>query len=141
MPLHYAAARGSLEIVRLLLEHDAEAYSRGEDGQTPMHFVFFHARPKGDYPQIGTLLLEHGANPNARDNKRRTPLHLLSLRQYEIFSSEQPIQSWRLEVARILLVHGADVDAEDGEGRTPMQVAVENGQAELVHLLSEYCFK
>ena len=44
-------------------------------------------------------------------------------------------------LARILLVHGADVDAEDEEGTTPMQVALANGQAELVQLLSEYFSK
>lgn len=97
-----------------------------------MHGAFLYGNSKGDYTQIVRLLLKHGANPDARDNERRTPLHLVS-------SSQRLVSSSRLEIARVLLSHGADINAEDDKGGTPLQVALANGQAEMVQLLSEYC--
>ena len=137
-PLYQAAVEGYSEIVRVLLDHNADVNSQDEDGWTPLHRIFLGSRVEGDYSQVVRLLLEHGANPNARDNQRRTPLHLASSSEWEMFSSEYLVPSWRLEVTRILLTHGADVKAKDEEGRTPMQVALAKGQSELVQLLSEY---
>jgi len=121
---------GHLEIVRVLLEHNADVNSRDKDGLTPLHKAVFSDNSKGDC--IVRLLLEHGANPNARDNKCRTPMHLVSQRL---------VSSLWLEVARILLAHGTDVDAESEEGMTPFQVASASGQAEIAQLLLEYCSK
>jgi len=119
---------GHLEIVQVLLEHNADANSQDEQDLTPMHKASLYGNAKGDYPQIVRLLLENGANPNALDNKRRTPLHLVS--------SLGLVLSLRLEAARILLAHGADVDAEDEDGRSPSQVALAYGEDELAQLVS-----
>ncbi|KAH9012827.1 ankyrin repeat-containing domain protein [Lactarius deliciosus] len=35
-PLHYAAYYGHLEVVRLLLEHNAEVNSQDDNGYTPL---------------------------------------------------------------------------------------------------------
>jgi len=131
-PLIHAVARGHLEIVRVLLEHNVDVNAQAmDDGSTPMHEAF-DSDSRVDTPQIVRLLLGHGANPNARDNWHRTPLHLAS-------SPLRLTSSLRLEIACILLEHGADADAKDNEGRTPLQAALEEGQAELVQLLSGYC--
>jgi len=148
-PLIHAVARGHLEIVRVLLEHNADVNSQSNiDGSTPMHVAFIDSAPGGDGPQIVRLLLGHGANPNTRDNKHQTPLHLASsprrLTSSTMHLASSPLHltsSLQLELARILLAHGADVDAKDEKGRTPLQAALEEGQTELVQLLSGYCFK
>ena len=132
-PLSRAVVGGRrVEIIQVLLEHHADPNSQDKDGLTPMHGAFLYGNSKGDYTQIVRLLLKHGANPDARDNERRTPLHLVS-------SSQRLVSSSRLEIARVLLSHGADINAEDDKGGTPLQVALANGQAEMVQLLSEYC--
>jgi ankyrin repeat protein len=41
----------------------------------------------------------------------------------------------RLEMAEWLLERGADTTATDYEGKTPLQVAEENGHAEVAELL------
>jgi ankyrin repeat protein len=133
-PLVHAVAGGSLEIVRLLLKHNADVNSQDKDGLTAMHWIFTFLRDssKGEFPQIVRLLLKHGANPNVRNNNRRTPLHLVS---------SWSLVSLRLEVARMLLAHGADVGAVDEEGQTPLQDALASGQTEMAQLFSEYCSK
>jgi ankyrin repeat protein len=132
-PLRYAAVLGNLEMVRTLLAHGADVNFQDDDGWTPLYGAFWYAHAKGNCPRLVRLLLEHGADPNARDNKRRMSLHLISSSRLEL--------SLKLEVARILLSHGADVDAEEEEGMTPAQVASARGEAELVQLFSENCFK
>ena len=125
--LHSASDAGHVEVVRSLLKCGVDVDARGRWGQSPLQF----ASVKGHF-NVVQCLVHHGANPNARDSGRRTPLHLVVLSQWLVSSSS------RLEIARVLLAHGADVDAKDEEGRTPTQIALANGQSELVQLLSKY---
>ena len=53
-PLHYAAWRGHLDVVKLLLERGADPNAQGVEGETPLD----HAMSKG-HPDIVKLLLEH----------------------------------------------------------------------------------
>jgi hypothetical protein len=63
-PLTLAAHRGRVDIVRVLLERNADFKSQDRRGRTPLH-------DGSNYPfdhfQVAQLLLEHGANPNAGD--------------------------------------------------------------------------
>ncbi len=62
-PIKNAAARGHLEVVRLLLERGADPNLR-EEGIAPDGHALYSAAANGHY-DIVELLLAHGAHPNA----------------------------------------------------------------------------
>ncbi|MCW5556735.1 MAG: ankyrin repeat domain-containing protein [Verrucomicrobiae bacterium] len=61
-PIKNAAARGHLEVVRLLLERGADP-NLPEEGIAPRGHALYSAAANGHY-EIAKLLLEHGAHPN-----------------------------------------------------------------------------
>ncbi len=62
-PIKNAAARGHLEIVKLLLERGADP-NLPEEGIAPSGHALYSAAANGHF-EIVKLLLEHGAHPNA----------------------------------------------------------------------------
>lgn len=66
--LHFAADRGRLEVLALLLARGADVNARDSDGQTPLHYAAV-CRQKEAY----AALLEAGADPTIADNDGQTP--------------------------------------------------------------------
>src|SRR6266542_2860082 len=107
------------EIVKLLLEKNADVNVTDDLGNTPLMFA---ASRNGD--ELVSLLLERKASVNMKNKKQETALHLAA-------------QDGYARVMELLLANGADVRARDANGLTALLLASQafNPQAEVVQLL------
>lgn len=67
-PLHWAALRGQIDVVKFLIEKKAHINSKDLIGRTPL----FHAARMNNLP-ITKILLAGRANPIIRTNAGKTP--------------------------------------------------------------------
>ena len=119
-PLNLASRNGHVEVVRLLVEHGADATTQDELGWTPLHW----ASAAGSV-EVTRILIENGADVTAQDEDGLTPLHRAS-------------KSGCVDLARLLVEHGADASARTKDGSTPLHNAAESGNAEVAHFLVEH---
>ncbi|KAJ3099080.1 hypothetical protein HDU96_010833 [Phlyctochytrium bullatum] len=75
-PLHAAADRGLVKIVKLLLAEGAQVNFPNSTGKTALH-VALEDGQKYKQVRVPMLLLETGADPTLRCHADRTPLHAL----------------------------------------------------------------
>ncbi|KAG1693295.1 hypothetical protein DVH05_023759 [Phytophthora capsici] len=68
-PVHHAAARGHLEVLKLLLDFGWGVDVRNDALETPLHLTCFNG-----HTHVAELLLDRGANINARTKDQETPL-------------------------------------------------------------------
>ena len=68
-PLHLAARRGFVGVVRLLLAHGAEVDARGAWDLTPLMYTSVF-----DQPAVASVLLRHGADAALVDKKGKTAM-------------------------------------------------------------------
>jgi ankyrin repeat protein len=150
-PLHWAAARKDVEVVRILLDAGTEVH-----GSSDLHeldvigWAAVYREPGDDPSEVVSLLVEHGArhhifsaislgdrdlvrklveqNPQALDRRmsrfedRQTALHFAMSRK-------------RYDMIDLLVELGADLEAEDGNGHTALAVAVMRGDQEAIRRL------
>ncbi|XP_076036836.1 acyl-CoA-binding domain-containing protein anorexia [Oratosquilla oratoria] len=69
-PLHWAADRGSIEMVTALLDRSIDINCQDESGQTALHYASSCGHDK-----IVAKLLERGADPQIADNEGQLPVH------------------------------------------------------------------
>ena len=120
-PLSWAAWRGNVDVVRLLLDHGADKETQdSEYGQSSLSW----AAERGNVDVV-RLLLDRGADKETRDSEwGRSPLSWAARRG-------------NVDVVRLLLDRGADIETCDNTGRTPLSWAETTGTAsELRGLLS-----
>ena len=124
--LSLASSRGSVEMVKLLLEHRAiENPAPGPDAQEDP----FLSAVLGEHWEILQLLLAEGAlqlHVQISKNGGRTPLQAAA-------------EGGHKEAVRMLLDKGADVNAAPAaiNGITALQAAIQHGDASLVGILLE----
>jgi ankyrin repeat protein len=150
-PLHEAALQARELIVRVLLEHGADASTQDNTGETPLHRVAhvglvaimllllengaevsvknpsgltaLHAAAFGGHEALVFMLLEHGAEVTSKtDTQKLTPLHLAALEGHET-------------VARVLLHKGADLQSKTNDGRSAEDIATQCSHPQVAAML------
>ena len=105
-PIHFAAHRGYLDIVRLLLDAGAEVNAQeGNYSQsTPLHWA-----ATGGHLEVVKLLVERGAKLDVRDNwNNLTPLGWATMIYYD--HEDCPLGNDRQEIREYLISKGAQLD-------------------------------
>lgn len=118
-PLNIALSQGHLEIVKVLLNNNADVQTMTKVGWTPLHL----ASRKGDL-EIVKILIDKGAEINSTDRRGWTPLDLASSRGH-------------VNVVKLLLEEGAYVEPINDQGWVSLIAASEEGHLEVVQLLLE----
>jgi ankyrin repeat protein len=148
MPLHFAAEREDLAVIRLLIEHGADPIGDGTVHELTVlgwatcfgtgrrdvvdyllahgaRHDIFSAVAVGDTDVLRVLALQSRAEIDRRmddTNHRRSPLHLAVVKQ-------QPA------ALAVLLELGADTEAEDNAGLTPLDQAALSGAQAMTAML------
>ena len=76
-PLHLAVEKGSLDVLRFLLDSNCDPKALMNDGSTALHCVAEKRYPKDYHIDIMNVLLEHGVDPCRPRCDGATPLHLM----------------------------------------------------------------
>lgn len=103
--LYWAAFRGYVEILCLLVRRGANINCRNNLGWSPLH-----AASRWGLTTCISLLLDAGAEIDCRTVDGKTPLHVAA-------------SSGREKSVETLLIEGAQINAVDNIGRTPMDLA------------------
>jgi ankyrin repeat protein len=118
-PVNLAAAKGSLAMVRILVDAGANLEASGDPAKArPLHVAAMHG-----HSEIARFLISRGANPDSRDDWGRTPLMVAAT-------------VGDVEVVDTLLGGGADPTIKDNVYRdTAIHYAAIAGQQDVVALL------
>ncbi|KAJ7445585.1 ankyrin repeat-containing domain protein [Mycena latifolia] len=119
-PLSITLAKGHTDIVRILLENNADPNVPLERCGSALQF----ASTRGDTGAV-QLLLKKGANINAEGGEFGSAL-------------QAACQKGHAEIVRLLLEEGADMNAKGGAAGCAWQAACRNGHVEVVRLLLEH---
>ena len=115
-PLMYAAAVGSVDALKLLIEAGADVNAKNAFDATALMWA------AGDIGKV-RLLLSKGADVKARSKLGRTPLLLAAF------------HDGASEIVRLMIDKGADVMARDKDGASVLEAAAWVNDAESVRLL------
>ena len=143
-PLHFAASKGSAEIVTLLLTNKAKADEPDAEGMTALHRA-----ARGGHGAAIEVLIANGAAVNTKNKAGLTPLELADADAAEVLRKHgaqsavklgalsDDAANGNLEAVKQHLKAGSDVNGKDNLGRTPLYRAAYNGHKEIVVLLLE----
>jgi ankyrin repeat protein len=118
--LHFAVQCGSLECVKLLIEHRAVVDAKTHKRETPLHFA-----AQNNCYEIVNLLIENKADINARTDKYETALHITA-------------KNNSFEALKLLIENNADIEATTEKRKTSLHIAAQNNCFEVVKLLIKY---
>ena len=112
--LWIAASKGHFDVVRLLIEQNAEVDGKTSDNSTPLRAAAFDG-----HLDIVRCLVENGADVNACTNCSSTPLMITCYNGH-------------LDVALYLIKHGANINLQDNDGHSCLHYASERGHVEVI---------
>ena len=119
-PIFIASALGHVEVVKLLLAHDANPNLPAEDKRTPLMVA-----SSSNHPEVVNLLLSRGADIEAKDTDGDTCLRYANDRNNP-------------EVIKILLEAKADPNIPGENDWTCLLIACADNYPDIAHLLLEY---
>jgi len=149
-PLHVAARKGSLVVIKLLLQHGADIEAKDRRGNTPLASALLARNTlvadylvkqgakldanalldltvrqgKADRDVID-FLVKQGADLDASNDQGNPPLHQAIIGGYRV-------------VAKYLIKKGADINARNRDGKTPLQLARELQRQDIERMLRQY---
>jgi ankyrin repeat protein len=118
-PLHLAASRGFIEIIRLLLKHKADPNAKGESGKTAVHM-------SSRFPKALKVILEAYPEISTQDDNGDTPLHLA-------VSSSTLDERPKGSAIEQLILADADVNALNAAQITPFHMLLEQSKSKGQH--------
>jgi len=118
-PLHWAASAGSIDLVRFLIDQQAEVDKSDSLGWTPLHIAV-----SAGHENVVQELIGAGADVNKKNDKGLTPLHYAASKS-------------RIDIGRLLVSRGADINARDGANQLPLHRAATTGSVGFIRLLIE----
>jgi ankyrin repeat protein len=119
-PLHIAADRGSLAVIKYMVRHGAEINVLDDYGSTPLTISIFN-----DSFPAATFLVENGADPNFISTNH----HAQAIPLFTAMKRKSPA------MVKLLLEHGADFKIEGSDDLTPLQFAACSGNLEILKLI------
>ena len=111
--LWIAAAKSHFDVVRLLIEQNAEVDGKTLTNSTPLRAAAFDG-----HLDIVRCLVENGADVNARNNFNNTPLMITCYKGHP-------------NVASYLVKHGANINLQDNKGDLCLHYASKGGHVQL----------
>ncbi|MFC1724792.1 ankyrin repeat domain-containing protein [candidate division KSB1 bacterium] len=116
-PIFYAALGGHLDIIKFLIEKNAEADIKNKDAETPLHYAAY-----GGNNNVVLFFVQKGLDINAQTIYGYSPLH------YAVLSGKK-------DAVKTVIVNGADINLKNGSGNTPLDLAIENKINDIVSFL------
>ena len=111
-PLHKVGRYGSADIVRALVNIDADVNARDSNDQIPLHTIAKHGNP-----EVARALIQAGANIEARDKNGLTPLHIAAQPDD---TEDSTFPNYSNEILLVLIEAGANIEAQDNNSQTPL---------------------
>ncbi|WP_373692241.1 ankyrin repeat domain-containing protein [Endozoicomonas sp. SESOKO1] len=137
LPLHFAAERGFLRTIGILLDKGADIhigirprFDLIAGNKTPLHFAVAH----GQHDAI-RLLLDRGANINAQSTWLRKVFRLeMAVNRFATTATTATTKSKGADKPTVRY-GGVKEGCSKEYGKTPLHIAIESGQAQTVDLL------
>jgi ankyrin repeat protein len=140
-PLFWAAKKGHLEIVELLLSKGV-SINKSSFGITPLEIA-----ARGGHSDIVKLLQKKSATSlflNAaeggilwliKDLVAENKVEINDINNYKSTALHKAAYSNQIEVVKFLVLHGAFLNPQDKGGATPLYWAISNGNSEVANFL------
>ena len=108
---------GHVDVEKILIDEGVDVGVQDKDGWTALHYAALEG-----CIDIAKILIEKGADVGVQDKNGTTALHGAARREHA-------------DVAKILIENGADVNVKDNNGRTAQDIAIQNGNNEIMMLI------